>query len=233
MKRRWQSEQHRSEEIQRLTCAIHKDVLRTDRTFGFYAASSDNNVNLQSLFNILTTYCVSHPKATYCQGDCCSFSLPPRELLPVEKRLGDSCGLRTVSEASTQFYLLLIENRDDAEHQVYDEIQEESVFGSPVEKPGAEEKTFFMTRAWFVGMNEYASTLLYVMREEALAYICFCSIMRRLRANFATDGVAIATKFHHLKVLLRAIDPVFWSFLESYDAGKAMNDLFPRSTKFF
>jgi hypothetical protein len=57
------------------------------------------------------------------------------------------------------------------------------------------------------------------MRDESLAYICFCSIMKRIRANFAKDGVAIATKFHYLKVLLQAIDPVFWSFLESCDAG--------------
>lgn len=69
-------------------------------------------------------------------------------------------------------------------------------------------------------MNDYASTILYVMRDEALTYICFCSVMRRIRANFATDGVAIATKFHHLKVLLQAIDPVYWSFLESCDAGR-------------
>ncbi len=68
-------------------------------------------------------------------------------------------------------------------------------------------------------MNDYASIILYIMREEALAYICFCSIMRRIRANFATDGVAIATKFLHLKVLLQAIDPVYWNFLESCDAG--------------
>ncbi|CAF2414036.1 unnamed protein product [Rotaria sp. Silwood2] len=56
------------------------------------------------------------------------------------------------------------------------------------------------------------------MRDESLAYLCFCSIMRRIRANFATDGVAIATKLHHLKVLLQAVDPVYWSFLESCDA---------------
>ena len=68
-------------------------------------------------------------------------------------------------------------------------------------------------------MNDYASTLFYVMREESLAYVCFCSIMRRIRANFATNGVAIGTKFHHLKILLQAIDPVYWSFLESCDAG--------------
>ena len=69
-------------------------------------------------------------------------------------------------------------------------------------------------------MNDYAAALLYVMREESLAYVCFCSIMKRIRANFTTDGVAIATKLLHLKVLLKAIDPVYWSFFESCDAGK-------------
>ena len=71
-----------------------------------------------------------------------------------------------------------------------------------------------------LGMTEYASTMLYVLRDEAVAYLGFCAIMRRVRANFSTDGVAIATKFHHLKVLLQAIDPVYWSFLEACDAGQ-------------
>lgn len=81
-------------------------------------------------------------------------------------------------------------------------------------------------------MNDYASIIFYVMRDESLAYICFCSIMKRIRANFATDGVAIATKFHYLKVLLQAIDPVYWNFLESCDAGikfdvkKKVNSIF-------
>lgn len=74
-------------------------------------------------------------------------------------------------------------------------------------------------------MNEYASTVLYVMRDESVAYLCFCSIMRRIRANFATDGIAMATKFHHLKFLLRAIDPVYWNFFESCDAGRLKNQL--------
>ena len=72
-----------------------------------------------------------------------------------------------------------------------------------------------------LGMNDYAAIIFYVMRDESLAYICFCSIMKRIRANFAKDGVAIATKFHYLKVLLQAIDPVYWNFLESCDAGSA------------
>jgi hypothetical protein len=47
---------------------INTDVLRTDRTCRFYATSGEMNVNLQSLYHILITYCVSHPNITYCQG---------------------------------------------------------------------------------------------------------------------------------------------------------------------
>lgn len=79
-------------------------------------------------------------------------------------------------------------------------------------------KTFSSSSS--VGMNDYVSVLLYVMRDEALTYLCFCSIMKRIRANFATDGVAIATKFYQLKIFLRAIDPVYWDFFESSDAGR-------------
>ncbi len=48
--------------------AIHTDVIRTDRTFNFYAGSGDSNVNLEALYHILVTYCVSHPSISYCQG---------------------------------------------------------------------------------------------------------------------------------------------------------------------
>lgn len=75
-------------------------------------------------------------------------------------------------------------------------------------------------------MAEYASTLFYVLRDEAVAYVAFCSIMKRIRANFSTDGIAIATKFQRLKVLLRAIDPVYWIFFESCDAGKSKSNRF-------
>ncbi|CAF1044932.1 unnamed protein product [Adineta steineri] len=135
LRKRWMDEEHQNENIRLTMRTIEKDVSRTDRAFGFYADSGDGYENVQALFHILMTYCVSHPNTTYCQG-----------------------------------------------------------------------------------MTDYASIIFYIMREEGLAYICFCSIMRRIRANFAADGVAIATKFHHLKVLLQAIDPVYWSFLESCDA---------------
>lgn len=46
---------------------VKKDVLRTDRLHPFYAGSDDNQ-NIASLFNILTTYALNHPSVSYCQG---------------------------------------------------------------------------------------------------------------------------------------------------------------------
>ena len=70
LKKRWMNNQHQTNEIRLVMRTIYKDVLRTDRTFGFYADSNHGNVNVQSLFHILTTYCISHSNVTYCQGRC-------------------------------------------------------------------------------------------------------------------------------------------------------------------
>jgi hypothetical protein len=78
LKKRWTDEQHQNEHTRLIMRTIEKDVSRTDRAFGFYADSGDGYVNVQSLFHILTTYCVSHPNVTYCQGLCiqtCLFSV--------------------------------------------------------------------------------------------------------------------------------------------------------------
>ncbi|XP_034826272.1 uncharacterized protein [Maniola hyperantus] len=50
-----------------VTSMVRKDVLRTDRHHNFYAGSDDNQ-NIASLFNILTTYALYHPTVSYCQG---------------------------------------------------------------------------------------------------------------------------------------------------------------------
>ncbi|KAK0087051.1 hypothetical protein PV325_001832 [Microctonus aethiopoides] len=50
-----------------VTSMVRKDVLRTDRHHKFYAGSDDNQ-NIASLFNILTTYALNHPSVSYCQG---------------------------------------------------------------------------------------------------------------------------------------------------------------------
>lgn len=50
-----------------MTSMVRKDVLRTDRLHPFYAGSDDNQ-NIASLFNVLTTYALNHPAVSYCQG---------------------------------------------------------------------------------------------------------------------------------------------------------------------
>lgn len=54
-------------ELAYVTSMVRKDVLRTDRLHPFYAGDDDNK-NIASLFNILTTYALHHPSVSYCQG---------------------------------------------------------------------------------------------------------------------------------------------------------------------
>lgn len=56
-----------SGELAYVTGMVQKDVLRTDRLHPFYAGNDDNQ-NITSLFNILTTYALNHPAVSYCQG---------------------------------------------------------------------------------------------------------------------------------------------------------------------
>ena len=56
-----------TDDINVITNMVRKDVLRTDRKFSFYAGNDDNK-NVVSLFNLLTTYAVTHRDITYCQG---------------------------------------------------------------------------------------------------------------------------------------------------------------------
>lgn len=54
-------------DIQMVTNMVRKDVLRTDRTHPFFAGG-DDNANVVSLFNLLTTFALNHPSLSYCQG---------------------------------------------------------------------------------------------------------------------------------------------------------------------
>lgn len=54
-------------ELAYVTGMVRKDVLRTDRLHPFYAGDDDNK-NIASLFNILTTYSLNFPSVSYCQG---------------------------------------------------------------------------------------------------------------------------------------------------------------------
>ncbi|CAH0404935.1 unnamed protein product [Chilo suppressalis] len=70
LRTRWKDCIHRGKvnaDLAYVTGMVRKDVLRTDRHHNFYAGSDDNQ-NIASLFNILTTYALNHPSVSYCQG---------------------------------------------------------------------------------------------------------------------------------------------------------------------
>lgn len=114
-------------------------MIRTDRCFHFYAGNTeDDNENVTSLLNILTTYALNH-RDRYCQG-----------------------------------------------------------------------------------MSDLASPLLYIMKDEAHAYICFCALMMRLSVNFDLNGVAMSRKFTNLTCLLQYYDPEFYSYLRIQGADELL-----------
>ena len=65
------------------------------------------------------------------------------------------------------------------------------------------------------GMSDLASPLLLIMQDEAVTYVCFCALMRRLQQNFTVDSRAMHIKFEHLKLLLRYVDKEFYDYLSS------------------
>ncbi|ESN95106.1 hypothetical protein HELRODRAFT_87093 [Helobdella robusta] len=73
------------------------------------------------------------------------------------------------------------------------------------------------------GMSDLASPLLVVQKDEPTAYICFCSLMDRLRGNFAPDGELIMGKFEHLSLLLDHHD---WEFAQHLRKHRIGPDLF-------
>ncbi|XP_071484889.1 TBC1 domain family member 25-like [Diadema antillarum] len=68
------------------------------------------------------------------------------------------------------------------------------------------------------GMSDLASPILYVMKDEAQAYICFCSLMKRVKGNFMPDGHAMSVKFLHLTELIRCLAPDFYEYLKEQNA---------------
>ncbi|XP_069785217.1 TBC1 domain family member 25 isoform X2 [Narcine bancroftii] len=66
LKASWRS-QEGSEELEAVRGAVVKDVLRTDRQHPYYAGSEDGP-HLAALRDLLTTYALSHPRVSYCQG---------------------------------------------------------------------------------------------------------------------------------------------------------------------
>ncbi|XP_055022279.1 TBC1 domain family member 25 isoform X2 [Boleophthalmus pectinirostris] len=55
------------EELDFIRGNVLKDVLRTDRAHAYYAGSEDSP-HLSALANLLTTFAITHPQISYCQG---------------------------------------------------------------------------------------------------------------------------------------------------------------------
>ena len=70
-----------------------------------------------------------------------------------------------------------------------------------------------------LGMNDMAAVLLYVVRDEALTYACFCALMRYMSPLFHSNGVAMKRRLDLLKKSLRAIDFELWTKIERCDVG--------------
>ncbi|KAM5146907.1 TBC1 domain family member 25 [Mantella aurantiaca] len=66
LKSEWR-EKCSQEDLEFIQGNVMKDVLRTDRTHPYYSGSEDNP-HLQALHDLLTTYAVTHPQVSYCQG---------------------------------------------------------------------------------------------------------------------------------------------------------------------
>ncbi|KAL3319347.1 hypothetical protein Ciccas_001991 [Cichlidogyrus casuarinus] len=63
-----------------------------------------------------------------------------------------------------------------------------------------------------------ASPLLFVMRDEARAYIAFCALMQRLHKSFSQkDQLTLITKMQHLHDLVVHLDPQLARFLREHN----------------
>lgn len=65
-----------------------------------------------------------------------------------------------------------------------------------------------------------AAPILYVIRDEALAYACFCALMRYMSPLFHPNGVAMTRRLDLLRTTIQAIDADLWLKIKQYDVGK-------------
>jgi hypothetical protein len=68
-------------------------------------------------------------------------------------------------------------------------------------------------------MTDMAAPILYVIRDEALAYACFCALMRYMSPLFHSDGIAITRRLDLLRKTIRAIDIELYRKIEQSDTG--------------
>ena len=72
------------------------------------------------------------------------------------------------------------------------------------------------------GMTDMAAPILYVIRDEALAYACFCSLMRYMSPLFDSNNQAINRRLDLLRKTIKAIDSDLWTRIEECDISNLM-----------
>ncbi len=76
------------------------------------------------------------------------------------------------------------------------------------------------------GMSDLLSPLLYVMRDEAQTYVCFCALIKRSGdgtfTNIDVMSDTITNKIELLSRLLARYDPEFWSYLVRVGADQLL-----------
>jgi len=70
-----------------------------------------------------------------------------------------------------------------------------------------------------IGMTDMAAPILYIIRDEALAYACFCALMRYMSPLFHSDGIAINRRLDLLRKTIQAIDMELWNTIQQCDIG--------------
>jgi hypothetical protein len=68
-------------------------------------------------------------------------------------------------------------------------------------------------------MNDMLAPILYVARDEALAYACFCALMRHMSPLFHSNGISMTRRLDLLRKTVRAIDIDLWTKIEQCDIG--------------
>ena len=69
------------------------------------------------------------------------------------------------------------------------------------------------------GMSDLASPFVVLYEDEADSYMGFSQMMKRMRFVFHLDSESVALKFRHLRAILEQVDPDYWDYLVSADAG--------------
>lgn len=69
------------------------------------------------------------------------------------------------------------------------------------------------------GMSDLLSPILVLMEDEVEAFWCFVGFMEKLAHNFDENQEGMKAQLHQLTVLLKFIDPHFYSYLEKHDSG--------------